>query len=478
MGDFYRDQGCKKALRALGLKVGSSPEMGDALYQPLSAATGDEGKSRGRSHEAPYAGAATAMEETDRHVLRDPADASTTYPVGSSQSKVAVSLEETAAKSPVPVRQHPAAASAGGGFFVPGEDSFIGHDGEDAGTLAHEIGHAEEESLPGWRHLQGAPARAAHMASPFAAFGVARFAPKHKIKGGLAAATALSAPTLINEYRASRAGRDLLEGMGADEEYLDNYQSDMNKNLASYAAVPALAAVAAPLGKYLPKVAAAHKLHGRRKFRGLNLSIENRKGSYRHWYDPHEDRKGKTKQLHPYGYIRMSKGMDGDHVDCYLGPDEKATHVYVITTNKAPEFKTEDEQKCMLGFASAKAAKEAFLAHFDDTRFFRSMKSLPYAKFEEKVLGTRKSKVKKIASNMNEADLQNLIQGGPGSFEGQTPGDNLALPKSSLVGMRQVVGDGMEVSDKVDRQFRHMDEPMGTLALEGNSAALPESPGV
>lgn len=475
---MFKEQGALQGLLALGIKEGSLPEMGDALYLPMASATGDEGKSRGRSNDDPSDTAGTSFSEHDRQLLRDPAAASTTFPVGASQSKVAVSFEEVSGQSPVPTKEHPSAAAAGGGFYAPGEEPFIGYSSDDPSIMAHEVGHAVEDATPGWRHLQSTPARAAHALSPFAAFGVARYAPKHKLTGAAATALALSAPTIANEYRASSTGKELLEALNADPALLEDYQSSMHKNLASYAAVPALAAIAAPLGKHLPKIAAAHKLHGRRKFRGLALSIENRKGSYRHWYDPHEGRKGKTKQLHPYGYIRMSKGMDGDHVDCYVGPNESATHVYVITTSKAPDFKKEDEQKCMLGFESAKKAKAAFLAHFDDVRFFRSMKALPYPDFEEKVLGTRKGRNKKIASNFNEADLQRPVQGGPGSFSDQTPGDTLALPTSSLVGMRHIVGDGMGIDDKIDRQFRHMDEPMGTLALEGNSSAMPESPGV
>ena len=40
---------------------------------------------------------------------------------------------------------------------------------------------------------------------------------------------------------------------------------------------------------------AAHKLHYRTEFQGLPISIENRKGSYRYWHDPHTGEDGKSK---------------------------------------------------------------------------------------------------------------------------------------------------------------------------------------
>lgn len=221
------------------------------------------------------------------------------------------------------------------------------------------------------------------------------------------------------------------------------------------------------------RTAAAHKLQGRHKFRNLEISIENRKGSVRRWHDPHTGKSGGTKMKYPYGYIRMSEGMDGDHVDCFIGPNEDAQFVYVILINKGPDFKQVDEQKCMLGFNSASEAKKVFLRHYDNKKFFNSMRAMPYEEFEKKVLKTRKSPIKKIASNMPEREPT-----GPGPTHNQVPGDHLGLPQSSLVGMRSIKGDDMAPSDKIDRMFRFHDEPTSTRVLDGHSAAFPESPGV
>lgn len=136
------------------------------------------------------------------------------------------------------------------------------------------------------------------------------------------------------------------------------------------------------------KFAKAHKLSRRMYFRDLHISIETDKGELRHWYDPHNNTKGSTKMKYPYGYIRRTKGTDGDHVDVYVGPNERAKYVYIVNQNKAPDFTKFDEQKCMLGFLSENAAKTAYLAHYDNPKFLGSITRMPYEEFRDKVLHT------------------------------------------------------------------------------------------
>lgn len=144
----------------------------------------------------------------------------------------------------------------------------------------------------------------------------------------------------------------------------------------------------------LPKTAKAHKLSRRMKFRGLDISIETDKGEKRHWHDPHSGEKGSTSMWHPYGYIRRTEGVDGDHVDVYVGPNEDAKNVYIINQRKKTPGSTRkhwkhfDEQKCMLGFDNASEARKAYLRHYNDDRFFGSMTTMPFEQFKTKVLGT------------------------------------------------------------------------------------------
>jgi hypothetical protein len=148
----------------------------------------------------------------------------------------------------------------------------------------------------------------------------------------------------------------------------------------------------------VPYLLKSRSLHGRMNFQGLNISVENRKGSIRQWYDPHNKENGTTRMKCPYGYIRMTEGSDGDHVDCYVGPHKDAKSAYIVHQMKAPEFKTYDEQKCMLGFASMSEAKSAYLAHYNDKRFLGSMTTMPMEQFKDKVLATKEKTAKIIKS--------------------------------------------------------------------------------
>lgn len=226
-----------------------------------------------------------------------------------------------------------------------------------------------------------------------------------------------------------------------------------------------------------PKIA-RHTLSARIKFRGLPISVETAKGEYRHWYDPHADKHGKTKMKYPYGYIRRTKGLDGDHVDVFVGPNEKATHVYVVMTKKAPDFKELDEEKCMLGFDSEEDARAAFAAAYDKPGFFHSIKALPFATFEKRVFETFDGTRKKVAwdpgtvwrkpqlppvaphNGVGAADLQHIL----GAKE-----HSLGYPPVGA--QRHIIDEPMDRQDRIDRDFRFMDLDQHTTAIETTDAS-------
>lgn len=152
---------------------------------------------------------------------------------------------------------------------------------------------------------------------------------------------------------------------------------------------------------------AARRLHGRMDFNGLQVSVENRRGSLRQWYDPAADNHGITRMKYPYGYIRMSQGTDGDHVDCYVGPHRDAPMVFIVHQMKAPDFAEYDEDKCMMGFKSEDDARQAYLDHYDDSRFLGSITAIPFDEFKAKVLAT-KDNPQKLAKALPGLWLLNL----------------------------------------------------------------------
>lgn len=103
---------------------------------------------------------------------------------------------------------------------------------------------------------------------------------------------------------------------------------------------------------------------GHVKVHGLDITIENPKGSTRSGVGP--DGKPWSVELpEHYGYIKRTTGQDGDHVDTYLGPNPQSERVWVVDQvherTRAP-----DEHKVMLGFDTREQALQAYDRAFSD----------------------------------------------------------------------------------------------------------------
>lgn len=103
---------------------------------------------------------------------------------------------------------------------------------------------------------------------------------------------------------------------------------------------------------------------GHVRWNGLDLSIENAKGSERRGTGPDGTEWSVTMPAH-YGYFKRTEASDGDHVDFYMGDNPDAANAYVIDQVDA-ESGAYDEAKVMIGFDSAAAARAAHEAAFSD----------------------------------------------------------------------------------------------------------------
>lgn len=104
-------------------------------------------------------------------------------------------------------------------------------------------------------------------------------------------------------------------------------------------------------------------------FQGLDVSIEHDTGMVRKWKDESGET-GETVMKHPYGYICRTEGEDDEQIDAFIGPDPDSDKVYIVHQLKAPKFERYDEDKVILGTHSAEEAKELYLSHYNDPRFF------------------------------------------------------------------------------------------------------------
>lgn len=102
---------------------------------------------------------------------------------------------------------------------------------------------------------------------------------------------------------------------------------------------------------------------GHIKMHGLNISIENPKGSIRSGTD-HTGKKWSVKMKNHYGYINGNNiGKDGDPVDVFLGPNPDSENVFVVNQkNKEDKF---DEHKVLIGFNGFRDAVDGYLDNYE-----------------------------------------------------------------------------------------------------------------
>lgn len=102
---------------------------------------------------------------------------------------------------------------------------------------------------------------------------------------------------------------------------------------------------------------------GHVKINGFDVSIEQPAGSVRSGKDA-SGKEWSQVMNNTYGYIRGTKGVDGDHIDVFLGPDMNSDMVYVVDqVNTDGSF---DEHKVMMGFSSLEDARSAYLSNYED----------------------------------------------------------------------------------------------------------------
>lgn len=99
---------------------------------------------------------------------------------------------------------------------------------------------------------------------------------------------------------------------------------------------------------------------GHVKIDGFDITIENPKGSVRSGVDA-DGKPWSVTMNNTYGYIRGTEGVDGDHIDVFLG--DSGNKVYVVDQLNT-ETGAFDEHKVMYGFNSTEEATEAYLSNY------------------------------------------------------------------------------------------------------------------
>lgn len=95
---------------------------------------------------------------------------------------------------------------------------------------------------------------------------------------------------------------------------------------------------------------------------GYKITIENPKGSVRSGTDA-DGNPWSVTMNNDYGYIRMTEGVDGDHIDVFLSDNPTEGNVFVVDQVN-PQTGEFDEHKVMYGFPDAESARAAYLANY------------------------------------------------------------------------------------------------------------------
>lgn len=103
---------------------------------------------------------------------------------------------------------------------------------------------------------------------------------------------------------------------------------------------------------------------GRITINGLDISVENPKGSMRTGTDKDGETWSQEMKDH-YGYIRGTVGIDKDHIDVFLGTlaQDMTLPVFIID-QVDPKTGLMDEHKVMLGYRTGAEAKIAYLRNY------------------------------------------------------------------------------------------------------------------
>ncbi len=133
------------------------------------------------------------------------------------------------------------------------------------------------------------------------------------------------------------------------------------------------------------QIEAGNYAKGHIRIGGLDISIENPEGSTRSGTDKSGKPWATTMKSH-YGYIRGTVGKDKDHIDVFVKPgtESLADDAPIFVVNQvASDTGLFDEHKVLLGFATPKEARAAYLENYaKGWKGLRSMRSLDLVGFK------------------------------------------------------------------------------------------------
>lgn len=129
------------------------------------------------------------------------------------------------------------------------------------------------------------------------------------------------------------------------------------------------------------QIEAGNYKKGHIRFQGLEIAIENPKGSERRGTDPNGKEWAHTMSDH-YGYIKSTVGADSEQIDTYIGNNPESDQVFIVDQIDQ-ETGNFDEHKVMLGFDSQDNATKAYQSNFDKGWKVGQIRSMTVEQFKD-----------------------------------------------------------------------------------------------
>jgi hypothetical protein len=109
---------------------------------------------------------------------------------------------------------------------------------------------------------------------------------------------------------------------------------------------------------------AGNYLKGAINIQGMEISIENPKGSERTGVDEN-GKDWSVTMNHPYGYFNRTEGKDGEQIDVIVGPNPESEKAFVVDQIN-PNTGNFDEHKSLVGFKDKNSAREGYLSNYEE----------------------------------------------------------------------------------------------------------------
>jgi hypothetical protein len=184
------------------------------------------------------------------------------------------------------------------------------------------------------------------------------------------------------------------------------------------------------------KEAGNYKL-GHVTIQGLDISIENPKGSVRSGKDS-DGETWETEMKSHYGYIKGTVGKDKDHIDIFIGDSPNKDNVYVVDQIN-PDTGKFDEHKVLIGFGNMREARKGYRENYEKGwKGLGAITKMPVEEFKEWSVDEKKTKLPLKHKEKKRAPQIRRIKGEvlpteKRELEEKKPGEVIVEPKETAV---------------------------------------------